>query len=124
MSEATKNSVSAATPAAGPAATSAATPAATPAEGRSKMLALKERRGPVSERLLESMRANNAAKSAIKKSLADGPHTVPEIAEATGLSTQTTLWTVTAMRKYGALVEDSLDGSYPRYALVTKDPRS
>jgi predicted transcriptional regulator len=91
---------------------------------RSKMLELKERRGPVSEDLLESVRRNNAAKTAIKRALAGGPLTVPEIAAATGLPTRTVLWTVTAMRKYGAVVEDSTDGSYVRYALATKDPRS
>ena len=90
---------------------------------RSKMLELKDRRGPVSEELLTSVRQNGAAKSAIKKALAAGPLTVPEIAEASGLSTRTTLWTVTAMRKYGSVVEDSTDGSYVRYALVAKDPR-
>jgi predicted transcriptional regulator len=90
---------------------------------RSKMLELKERRGPVSPALLESVRLNNAAKASIKKALADGPHTVPEIAESAGLPTKTILWTVTAMRKYGSVVEDSTDGSYVRYTLVTKDPR-
>jgi predicted transcriptional regulator len=97
----------------------------TPAEKpRSKMLELKERRGPVSERLLESVRRNNAAKTAIKRALAGGPLTVPEIAEAAGLSTSTVLWMVTAMRKYGAVLEDSTDGSYVRYALAARDSRS
>jgi predicted transcriptional regulator len=94
-----------------------------PEKPRSKMLELKERRGPVSPALLESVRQNNAAKSAIKKALADGPRTIPEIAETAGLPTRTILWTVTAMRKYGSVVEDSTDGSYVRYALVAKDPR-
>lgn len=91
---------------------------------RSKMLELKERRGPVSEQLLESVRHNNAAKTAIKRALAGGPLTVPEIAEAAGLSTQKILWTITAMRKYGTVLEDSTDGSYVRYALAAKEPRA
>ena len=90
---------------------------------RSKMLELKERRGPVSPALLESVRQNNAAKSAIKRALAGGPLTVPEIAEAAELPTRTILWTITAMRKYGSVLEDSTDGSYVRYALAAKDPR-
>jgi predicted transcriptional regulator len=90
---------------------------------RSKMLELKERRGPASDRLLESVRQNNAAKSAIKRALASGPLTVPEIAEAAALPTRTILWTITAMRKYGSVLEDSTDGSYVRYALAAKDPR-
>jgi predicted transcriptional regulator len=90
---------------------------------RSKMLALKEKRGPVSEKLLESIRQGNQVRAAIKKALSSGPLTVPELAEATGLETRAILWTVTSMRKYGAVIEDSLDGSYPRYALAGKDPR-
>jgi predicted transcriptional regulator len=77
----------------------------------------------VSPELLESVRQNNAAKSATKKALAAGPLTVPEIANASGLPTKTILWTVTAMRKYGSVVEHSTDGSYVRYALAAKDPR-
>jgi hypothetical protein len=94
------------------------------ARPRGKMLALKERRGPVSQELLDSVRENNAARTAIKRVLAVGPRTVPELVEATGLPGSTVLWTITAMRKYGAVLEDSVDGSYPRYALTTKDPRS
>ena len=94
-----------------------------PENPRNKMLELKDKRGPVSPALLESVRHNNAAKAAIKKALAAGPLTVPEIAEAAALPTRTILWTVTAMRKYGSVVEDSTDGSYVRYALVAKDPR-
>jgi len=93
-------------------------------EARSKMLALKEQRGPVPEELLETVRDNNAARAAIRKALAESPRTVPELAEATGLPSRTVLWVVTAMRKYGMVNEDSLDGSYPRYALTPKDPRS
>jgi hypothetical protein len=93
-------------------------------EPRSKMLALKERRGPVPEQLLDSIRHNNAAKAAIKRALGEGPRTVPELAEATGLPSRTVLWVVTAMRKYGAVAEDSVDGSYPRYALAAQEPRS
>jgi hypothetical protein len=93
-------------------------------ETRGKMLALKEQRGPVPQELLDSVRQNNAARAAIKKALAESPMTVPELAEATGLPSRTVLWTVTAMRKYGAVNEDSVDGSYPRYGLTSKDPRS
>ena len=48
---------------------------------------------------------------------------MPEIAEATGFSARSILWTITAMRKYGSVVEDSTDGSFPRYSLAAKDPR-
>jgi len=41
---------------------------------RSKMLELKERRGPVSAELLDSVRQNNAAKTAISERWPAGPH--------------------------------------------------
>jgi len=96
---------------------------ATEPKARTRLLALKERRGPVSEQLLASIREGNATRTAIKKALASGPLTVPDLAEATGIPTRTVLWTITSMRKYGTVLEDSLDGSYPRYALAAKDPR-
>ncbi len=89
-----------------------------------KMQALKERRGGAPQALLDSVRENNAAKTAIKRALADGPLTVPEVAAAAGLDPRQVLWTLTAMRKYGTAVEDSTAGSYVRYALTPKEPRS
>ena len=90
---------------------------------RSSMLELKERRGGTPQALLDAVREHNAARSAIKKALADGPRTVPDIALASNLSPRLVLWTVTAMRKYGQVIEDSTEGSYVRYALATKEAR-
>jgi hypothetical protein len=92
-------------------------------KARSSMLELKERRGGAPQALLDAVREHNAARTAIKKALAAGPETVPAIAQATGLAPGLVLWTVTAMRKYGHVVEDSTDGSYVRYALTTKEAR-
>ena len=89
-----------------------------------KMLALKERRGGTPQALLDSVREHNAAKAAIKRALAAGPLTVPEVAAAAGLSTRETLWILTAMRKYGSVAEDTQAGSYMRYALTTKEARA
>jgi hypothetical protein len=89
-----------------------------------KMLELKERRGGAPKDLLDRVRQQQAAKTAIRRALAGGPLTVPEVAEASGLTTREVLWTLTAMRKYGAVVEDTQAGSYMRYALATKGPRS
>jgi hypothetical protein len=91
---------------------------------KSKMQLLKEQRGGAPQALLDSVREHNNAKAAIRRALASGPHTVPEVAAAAGLSTTETLWLLTAMRKYGTVVEDVQDGSYMRYALTTKDPRA
>ena len=91
---------------------------------KSKMLQLKERRGGTPQALLDSVREHNAARAAIKKALAGGPRTVPEVAAAAGLSPRETLWMLTAMRKYGSVAEDTQDGSYMRYALTTKEARA
>jgi len=67
----------------------------TDAKPRSKMLELKERRGPVSEQLLESVKKNNAAGG---HQASPGRRTThsPGDRGAAGLSATTILWTVTA----------------------------
>jgi hypothetical protein len=91
---------------------------------RTRMLELKERRGGAPQALLDYVREINAARSAIKRALTGGPLTVPAVATAAGLSTRQTLWILTAMRKYGSVIEDSQEGSYMRYALTTKEARA
>ena len=90
---------------------------------KSKMLQLKERRGGAPQALLDSVREHNAARTAIKRALAGGPLTVPEVAVSASLSPRETLWVLTAMRKYGSVVEETQEGSYMRYALTTKEAR-
>jgi hypothetical protein len=93
-------------------------------DARAKMLQLKEGRGGASQTLLDSVKQHNAAKAAIKKALAAGPLTVPEVAAASGLPQAEVLWVLTAMRKYGSVAEGTQDGSYMRYALTTKEARA
>jgi hypothetical protein len=47
-----------------------------------------------------------------------GPKTVPEIAEASGLSSHEVLWHVTAMKKYDQIVETGQCGEYYLYAMA------
>ena len=95
-----------------------------PEKPKTKMLALKELRCGTPQALLDSVLEHNAAKAAIRRALAAGPLTVPEVAAAAGLSTRDTLWILTAMRKYGSVAEDTQAGSYMRYALTTKEARA
>ena len=81
----------------------------------------KQRQGPASDELLGYVKATNKRKAAVKKALKEGPLTVPQVAETTGLEPRDVLWTLTAMRKYGQAVEDGVDGDYPRYALPEKE---
>ncbi len=41
--------------------------------------------------------------------------TVPEIAEATGMSTEAVFWWITAMRKYNKVMDDKKQGEYLAY---------
>lgn len=92
-------------------------------EGKTPLQVLRERRGPLPRQLTEQVRQNNAVKAAIRKALASGPKSVPEIAETTGLPAVQIFWFLMSMRKYGQVVEDSQDGDYFRYAL-TKEAKS
>jgi hypothetical protein len=83
---------------------------------------LKERRGPLPKELLDRVRAQNQAKAAIRRALAGGPLTPPEVAAAAGITPRDALWLLTAMRKYGQVVEAGQDGDYPRYGLAPVDP--
>jgi hypothetical protein len=81
----------------------------------------KERHGAASNQLLAWVKDSAKRKAAIKKALAAGPLTVPEVASAVDISPADALWLITAMRKYGLVVEDSVDGDYPRYALPEQE---
>ena len=88
---------------------------------RTALQVLKERRGPLPKELLDRVRAQNAAKSAIRKALAVGPLTPPEVAAAAGIAPREAIWLLTAMRKYGQVVEEGQDGDYPRFALAPNE---
>ncbi len=53
----------------------------------------------------------------ITRVLKEGPATVPSLAQATGLPTQTVFWQLTALKKYGQVVEGEQDGDYFQYRL-------
>jgi len=84
----------------------------------------KERHGQASPDLLERVRVQNHVKAAVRRALADGPATAPEVAEAAGISTREAFWTLMALRKYGVVVDVAEDGGYVRYGLTRKDPRA
>ena len=86
--------------------------------------AYKQRHGPASPELLERVRVQNHVKAAVRRALAAGPLTPPEVAAAAEISPREALWTLIAMRKYGVVVESGQEGDYVRYALSGKDPRA
>lgn len=51
------------------------------------------------------------------QALEDGPETVPEIAEVTGMPAHEVLWKLVGMRKYGLVAEGEERDGYYQYAL-------
>ena len=61
---------------------------------------------------------------AIKEYLGNQPATVPEIANATGISPGKILWYLATLKKYGDIIEGERDGGYFRYILVERDVKN
>ena len=67
----------------------------------------------------EIVREEPLMRGPILDALADGPHTVPEIAAAIGAPENETMLWVMGMRKYGRLAElPEADGDYFRFKAV------
>jgi predicted transcriptional regulator len=67
----------------------------------------------------EIVREEPLRRAHILAALADGPHTVPEIAATIGAPEDETMFWVMGMRKYGLLVElPQPEGDHYRYGAV------
>ena len=80
----------------------------------------KERK--VSEEARENLKTFNRIKKSILEALKEGPKTVPELAEITGLPASQTHWYLMTLRKYGEVVTGELDDmdEYFTYQLANK----
>jgi predicted transcriptional regulator len=90
---------------------------------KEKKAALKNLRNARKEwinRTLARLKIQNRNLKAIKGYLKKGAGTVPQIAEATGVSSDKVLWYIAALKKYGEVDESEKDGSYFRYTLTEK----
>jgi predicted Rossmann fold nucleotide-binding protein DprA/Smf involved in DNA uptake len=54
----------------------------------------------------------------LSDALSEGPKTVPQLAQATGIPSQDVLWHLTSMKKYGKVAEADQSGDYFQYALL------
>ncbi|QLA14830.1 winged helix-turn-helix domain-containing protein [Desulfolutivibrio sulfoxidireducens] len=68
-------------------------------------------------------RDTRKATTAVRECLGKASATVPEIAKATGLAPDRTLWLVASMKKFGEVVEADKDGGFYRYALCAEASR-
>jgi len=78
---------------------------------------LRERRGGVPKELVERNRRQTQTHKQLTTALKDGPKTVPEIAQSTGLPSHELFWTLMGMKKYGQVVEGEERDGYFEYAL-------
>ena len=79
---------------------------------------LRERLGKSPSENVSRVQSNNRVRKRIVEALGQGPQTVPEIAESTGLPGHEVLWHLMAMKKYGKLAEGQQRGDYYEYALI------
>jgi hypothetical protein len=70
------------------------------------------------ERARALLKEQKRVQDQIVRILRDKPRTVPEAADALGLSPRETLWYLAAMRKYNLVVESGMSGDYPVYRLA------
>lgn len=79
---------------------------------------LREVRKATVEGARKRVKTQTARMKAIKEALkGGGGKTIPELADALRLPAAEVLWYITAMRKYGGVVEGDKDGDYFRYEL-------
>ena len=86
-------------------------------EGGAPIKVLRERHGGMSAEMKEYYKELNSIRKQLFDALKAGPMTVPELASKCALKSETTMWHVMAMRRYGEVVEDKTQGDYYSYRL-------
>ena len=82
------------------------------------MKKLRESRRQVIKATSARVKEQKKAVKAIKEQVQGEARTVPEIAEATGITPSEVLWFIATLKKYGQIIEGEKDGSYFRYCLA------
>jgi predicted transcriptional regulator len=88
-----------------------------PTGGTMELKALRESQREIVERVRARVKEQNRIEKQIAGTLKDGPKTVPEISQVTGLPTETVFWYLIALKKYGKVTEGQQRDSYFAYAL-------
>jgi hypothetical protein len=65
------------------------------------------------------LKEQQAIRKQLRQAMADAPHTIPELAQATGLPADVVLWHISSMKKYDLATEIGPDdsGEYYLYSL-------
>jgi predicted transcriptional regulator len=85
---------------------------------KKRMALLKQLRAEHQETVARTqayLQENKRIHQQIHKALQEQPRTAPQVAEATGLPVADVLWHITAMRKYGQVIETGKSGDYYLY---------
>jgi predicted transcriptional regulator len=90
------------------------------AGNREALKALREQRPTETEAAQARLKEQTKIEREITRVLKESPKTVPALAEATGLPTQTVFWHLVALKKYGKVAEAEQEGDYFRYRLVSE----
>jgi predicted Rossmann fold nucleotide-binding protein DprA/Smf involved in DNA uptake len=69
-------------------------------------------------RTQEMLKSQKQEQQLITKALKEQPRSVPDVATTTGIASKQVLWWLAAMKKYGLVAEDGMQGDYPIYKLV------
>jgi G:T-mismatch repair DNA endonuclease (very short patch repair protein) len=89
-------------------------------EGRQRtemMAALRNQHSEAFKHAQAMLKEQQVACKSLQRAMLGGPKSVPQLAESTGIPTHVVLWHIAAMKKYGLVVEASLDenGDYFLY---------
>ena len=79
---------------------------------------LREARKASIEKARKTIKDQNQIIKSIKALIKTEGKTVPEIANASQISTSRALWYIMALKKYGLIVEGAKDGDYFKYQLA------
>ena len=86
------------------------------AKKQTEMLAaLREQHSDQVKQAQALLKEQQAVRKMLRGAMKAGPRTVPQLAEATGLPSAEVLWQVTAMKKYGLVIEEGLNEDYEYY---------
>jgi Fic family protein len=80
---------------------------------------LREERRVWVEKAKKSIKAQNQIIKQIKAQITDAAKTIPEIAQATDMSTSQVVLYISGLKKYGIVAEAVKDGDYFRYRLAS-----
>jgi Fic family protein len=80
---------------------------------------LREERRAWVENAKKSIKAQNQIIKQIKAQISDAAKTIPEIAQATDMSTSQVVLYISGLKKYGIVAEAEKDGDYFRYRLAS-----